>query len=293
MTLSFTDFTRHCQSRLETLFNLYLDTSSNTPLQKAMHYAVLNGGKRIRPLLVYATGQALDAPLENIDLPACAVELIHSYSLIHDDLPAMDNADFRRGKPSCHRAFNEAIAILAGDALQPLAFEIIASHPARLSAEKRLQMINVLCHASGLHGMAAGQALDIAGIASLEALQHMHQLKTGALIEASIQLGLLAAEIAIDKETEALFNTFGKTIGLAFQIQDDLLDIESNMNITGKPQGIDYLNNKITYPTLLGLETTRTQIDTLFKHALEILKPLGSRAALLSELAQKLFERRK
>ena len=194
MTLSFTDFTENCHSRIHAFLDRYLPISSHEPLQHAMRYAVLNGGKRIRPLLVYAVGYAIDAPVDNLDLPASAVELIHSYSLIHDDLPAMDNADFRRGKPSCHRAFNEAIAILAGDALQPLAFEMIASHPADLSIEKRLHMIQILCHASGLNGMARGQAQDIAGVHSLEALQEMHLLKTGALIEASIQLGLLASK---------------------------------------------------------------------------------------------------
>ena len=203
MNSSLTDLVETCQARITGLFDFYLQKKiSQAPaLQHAMYYSVSNGGKYLRPLLVYATGAIFDAPLENLDIPAVAVELIHSYSLIHDDLPAMDNADLRRGKPACHKAFSEAMAILAGDALQPLAYEIIARHPAPLNIEQRLEMIYQLSHASGLEGMAAGQALDIIGVDSLQALEHMYALKTGALFETSVKLGMIAANV---KEHSAL-----------------------------------------------------------------------------------------
>ncbi len=197
MNSSLTHLIETCQSRITGLFDFYLQKKiSQAPaLQHAMYYSVSNGGKYLRPLLVYATGSIFDVPLEHLDIPACAVELIHSYSLIHDDLPAMDNADLRRGKPACHKAFTEAMAILAGDALQPLAYEIIANHPAQLSVEQRLEMIYRLSHASGLEGMAAGQALDIIGVDSLPALEHMYALKTGALFVTSVKLGMVAANV--------------------------------------------------------------------------------------------------
>lgn len=294
MTLSINDLLTLCQQRTDQFIHLYLqkmNTPANT-LKEAMSYTLANGGKRIRPLLVYATGYYLDVEWECLDVPACAIELIHSYSLIHDDLPAMDNADLRRGKPSCHKAFNEALAILAGDALQPLAFEIIASHPASLNTEQRIAMIYHLCHASGLKGMAAGQALDIQGIQTIEELIQMYSLKTGALISTSVKLGLIASHIS-NPEIHNKLEQFAATIGLAFQIQDDLLDIDSHAEIMGKPQGLDLMNQKNTYPLLVGIDKAHAKIQSLFAIALNILDSLGERAHILREVAYFLLQRKK
>lgn len=287
--MNLTELIQTSQTRIEKLFNYYLkDTHCPTPtLQEAMAYAVLNGGKRIRPLLVYATGYAFDAPLENCDVAACAIEFIHAYSLVHDDLPAMDNSDLRRGKPSCHKAFNEALAILAGDALQPLAFEVIASHKAKLSAEQRITMIKILSHASGMDGMVAGQTLDLAGTG---ALLEMYNLKTGALLTASVTLGATAAHVTSPRILNAL-KKYAENIGLAFQIQDDLLDFE-NAATTGKPQGLDAANEKKTYPILFGIEKTREQIEELFTDALNAIEFIGEKAELLREIAQHLMHRK-
>lgn len=292
--MNLADLITTSQGRLENLFHTYL-TEKQYPaptLQKAMSYAVMNGGKRIRPLLVYLSGYALNAPMENLDPAACAIELIHAYSLVHDDLPAMDNSDLRRGNPACHKAFNEAIAILAGDALQPLAFEIITQHPAKLSAEQRLQMIQTLCSASGIAGMAAGQMLDLAGVHSLESLTHMYQLKTGALLAACVKLGAIAANNQNPSFDSAL-ETYAQSIGLAFQIQDDLLDIESSTEDLGKPQGIDVINEKVTYPTLIGVEACRQKVKHLFDSALDAIQILGPKSQMLSEFAHLLLKRRK
>ena len=201
----------------------------------------------------------------------------------------MDNADLRRGKPSCHKAFTEAIAILAGDALQPLAFEIIASHPAKLTAEKRIAMIHILSEASGLNGMAAGQALDITGVNSLDTLTKMYQLKTGKLLTAAVRLG----ELASDHHTAPTLEKFAENIGFAFQLQDDLLDIESETHLLGKPQGIDAINHKKTYPAFIGIEKTREKIQEFFTGALAALEPLDEKADLLRELAHYLLQRKK
>lgn len=277
-----------CQTRTEKLFNHYLNESPAPQLEKAMTYSVRNGGKRIRPLLVYAAGLTLNGSLDALDAPACAIEFIHAYSLIHDDLPAMDNADLRRGKPSCHKAYNEALAILAGDALQPLAFEVIASHPAPLTTEQRLTMIKILSHAAGFKGMAAGQTLDIEGTTSLN---EMYNLKTGALLVASAQLGAIAANTQNPDILYAL-KKYAENVGLAFQVQDDLLDFESPEN-TGKPQGLDATNKKNTYPTLIGIEETQKMVQTLFSNALSALNILGEKANILRELAHYLMQRKK
>jgi geranylgeranyl pyrophosphate synthase len=293
MILSIHDLLNMSQQRIEKLFNLYLQNKDSPAsyLKEAMFYAVSNGGKRIRPLLVYATGHYLNVEWESLDIPACAVELIHSYSLIHDDLPAMDNADLRRGKPACHKAYNEAIAILAGDALQPLAFEIIASHPAKLNSDQRIAMITQLCHASGLNGMAAGQALDINGVHTTEQLIEMYQLKTGALLNTSVRLAMIASHTG-DLQQRTALNHFADNIGLGFQIQDDLLDIE-NAEIIGKPKGLDVINNKITYPYLVGVEPARLKIKSLFEKALQSIDMLDEKANILRELACFLLQRKK
>jgi farnesyl diphosphate synthase len=288
------DFVTEAQSRLDHIFRHYLieQTHSAAKLQESMAYAVLNGGKRIRPLLVYLTGYALDAIWENMDPAASAVELIHVYSLIHDDLPAMDNSDLRRGKPTCHKIYGDAIAILAGDTLQSLAFEILATHSTTLNPKQRLNMIQKLSLASGIHGMAAGQALDLSGMTTLESLTQMYQLKTGALLTASVLLGAIAANNENPQLLTAL-ETFAKNIGLAFQIQDDLLDIEGTVQLTGKPQGIDLVNEKITYPSLIGIDKSRQAIQTLFKEALGAIECLGPKGQLLHDFANYLLQRQK
>jgi geranylgeranyl pyrophosphate synthase len=228
-------------------------------LHLAMRYAVLGGGKRIRPALVYACGSALGAPLEALDPPAAAIELVHAYSLVHDDLPAMDDDDFRRGRPTCHRAFDEATAILAGDALQALAFGVLAG--AALPARTRAAMCEALARAAGTAGMAGGQALDLAATATeldAEGVERMHRLKTGALIAAALHLGALAAdaEAALIERLER----FGHRLGLAFQIRDDLLDEEGDPDRAGKRLGKDRAAGKRTFPAVLGREGARMRL---------------------------------
>jgi|SRR5579872_436282 len=290
MTLN--DFVTHSYSRLELILKEHLidNPSPALTLQKAVEYATLNGGKRIRPLLVYLIGKMLGASWENLDPPACAIEFIHIYSLIHDDLPAMDNSDLRRGKPSCHKAFNEATAILAGDALQPLAFEIITQHPAPLTPQQRLDMVKILSQASGIHGMAAGQMLDIEKISSIDSLTQMYRLKTGALLNAAVKLGAISAGVS-DPEIINSLLVFAENIGLAFQIQDDLLDIEGASHIIGKPQGIDQANQKVTHLSLFGIEKSRKKIEMLFDTAIDSLNFLGEKSELLCEFATLLMQR--
>lgn len=280
-------FITAARARTEATLKHYLiqPTDAST-LQNAMQYAVLNEGKRLRPLLVYLTGDLLGAPLESLDAPAAAIELIHAYSLIHDDLPAMDNADLRRGKPSCHIAFSEGTAILAGDALQPLAFEILAQHPADLTPEQRLKMISILSHVSGIQGMAAGQMLDLEGTTTLADLTRMYQLKTGALLNASITLGAIAAHC-----DPKILQPFAEHFGLAFQIQDDLLDIESTTTQLGKSSGIDQRNAKVTYPSLIGIEASRQKVQSLFEQALDTLDFARERSDLLRTFTQQLIAR--
>jgi farnesyl diphosphate synthase len=260
-----------------------------TELHRAMRYAVLGGGKRLRPLLVYATGRAFGAPIERLDSSAAAVEIIHAYSLVHDDLPAMDDDDLRRGRPTCHVAFGEAMAILAGDALQALAFEVLANDPLLATdAPRHLAMLRTLALACGSHGMAGGQAFDLAAVGkALDAneLERMHVHKTGALIRASVRLGALAAGCS-DDDVLAALEQYGHCIGLAFQIRDDLLDIEADTNQLGKTAGKDVAANKPTYPAILGIETSRAELAALTARALEALEPLGARAAALRDLAR-------
>ncbi len=244
-----------------------------------MRYSALAGGKYIRPLLVYSTGEALGASPVQLDAPACAVELIHAYSLVHDDLPAMDNDDLRRGKPTCHIAYGEATAILAGDALQALAFKILAedethggSAETEISPQTRVEMIRSLAAASGSPGMASGQAIDLESEGKqlgLGELETMHSLKTGALIRASVRLGALAAGAGRD-QLDAL-DEYARCIGLAFQIQDDILDIEGDTKTLGKPQGSDIDRKKSTYPSLLGLEEARNRARATHEKAVSAL----------------------
>lgn len=270
------------------------DGSEPADLVRAMRYAVLGGGKRLRPLLVYAAGAALGASLEALDAPACAVELIHAYSLVHDDLPSMDDDALRRGRPTCHIAFGEATAILAGDALQALAFEILASQtmPA-IGAELRLEMLRTLGAACGAHGMAGGQAMDLAAVGrtlDLPALERMHAHKTGALICASVRLGALSAGCAEVAMLDAL-ERYGHAIGLAFQVRDDILDVEGETPALGKTAGKDAASAKPTFPSVLGMDASRAHLRELVDAALVALEPLRARAAPLGELARYVAER--
>jgi farnesyl diphosphate synthase len=261
-------------------------------LRAAMRHAALLGGKRIRPLLVYATGHLLDAGDDALDAPAAAVELIHAYSLVHDDLPAMDDDALRRGQPTVHVAFDEATAILAGDALQTLAFQRLAESP--LPGEARIDMVRELALAAGADGMCGGQALDIdatgrGGDISLDALRRLHAMKTGALLRCAVRLGAIAG--AADREARTALDRYADALGLAFQIRDDLLDIESDSATLGKTAGKDLAQNKATFPALLGVDASRTALAGLADDMRAALAPFGERAALLNALARNVIER--
>ncbi|HEY6943101.1 farnesyl diphosphate synthase [Dokdonella sp.] len=258
-------------------------------LHRAMRYAVLGGGKRLRPLLVYATGIAFGATPDRLDASAAAVEIIHAYSLVHDDLPAMDDDDLRRGRPTCHIVFGEAMAILAGDALQALAFEVLANDPA-LAADpaNHLAMLRALAGACGSHGMAGGQAFDLAAVGhalGAAELERMHVHKTGALIRASVRLGALAAGVRDASALDAL-ETYGHAIGLAFQIRDDLLDIEADTAQLGKTAGKDVAANKPTYPAILGVDASRAELELLTARAIGAVERLDARVDALRDLAR-------
>lgn len=248
-----------------------------------MRYATLDGGKRLRACLVYMTGDALGADAESMDAPAAAVELIHAYSLVHDDLPCMDDDDLRRGKPSCHKAWNEATAMLVGDALQTLAFGILAAsrHP------NTVNMVLTLAQASGSQGMAGGQALDLAAIGKtldIDALREIHTLKTGALISAAVTLGAQAADID-DAAIHKHLNEYSSSIGLGFQIRDDILDIEGDTDTLGKQTGSDAVLDKPTYPILLGMSAAKQAAEQAREHALAALDKLDADTRQLAALA--------
>jgi geranylgeranyl diphosphate synthase type II len=286
-----------CQRRVDVALESLLATP-HTELQRlyqAMRYSVINGGKRVRPLLVYAACEALGGEAERADGAACAVELIHAYSLVHDDLPAMDDDDLRRGQPTTHKAFDEASAILAGDGLQSLAFEVLADARRNpQSAELRLAMIDCLARAAGPAGMVGGQAIDLGSVGRTldqSALETMHRYKTGALIEASVRLGALASGDADERALKAL-HAYAQAIGLAFQVQDDILDVESDTATLGKTQGKDQANHKPTYPALLGLDAAKAYALELRDQALHALRPFDHAAEPLRELARYIVERR-
>ncbi|MBC3957301.1 polyprenyl synthetase family protein [Pseudomonas triticifolii] len=266
-----------------------------TRLYDAMRYSVMNGGKRVRPLLAYAACEALGGVAEDANGAACAVELIHAYSLVHDDLPAMDDDDLRRGQPTTHKAFDEACAILAGDGLQSLAFTaLLAPHLTTRDAETRLQMVSALAVAAGPAGMVGGQAIDLGSVGlklDQAALEYMHRHKTGALIEASVRLGALASGRADQTQLDAL-QVYARAVGLAFQVQDDILDVESDTATLGKRQGADIARDKPTYPALLGLDAAKGYALELRDQALAALEPFGDAAQPLRELARYIVERR-
>jgi len=279
------------RARVEQALDYWLPEPETHParLHQAMRYSALAGGKRMRPIMVFATGQAVGAELSQLEGPACAVECIHAYSLIHDDLPAMDDDDLRRGQPTCHKAFDEATAILAGDALQTLAFHILAhDRTGTQNCRARLRMIEALSLASGSRGMVGGQAIDLAATGQqldIAQLEDMHIHKTGALIRASVQLGALAAG-PVDEELLQQLDHYGKCVGLAFQIRDDILDVEGNTEALGKSQGSDQRQDKATYPALIGMAEARETADRLIEDALESLSALDQRADVLRGIAE-------
>ncbi|MBI3344568.1 MAG: (2E,6E)-farnesyl diphosphate synthase [Gammaproteobacteria bacterium] len=285
------------QHRVEQALEQRLPAVQRRPaaLHQAMRYAVLGGGKHLRPILVYASGACLGAELESLDAPACAVEMIHAYSLVHDDLPAMDNDDLRRGKPTCHKVFGEATAILAGNALLTLAFQILAQAPTlTVSAATRLKMIGILAEACGSHGLAGGQEMDLAAVGktlSLAELEHMHHHKTGALIRASVLLGAWCAA-EFDSALLERLDRYAQATGLAFQIRDDILDEEGDTATLGKTQGADRARNKPTYPAIVGMAEAKRMADEQRDIALASIKDLDPRADSLRWIADYIVERR-
>ena len=294
--MSFAERLAEYQARVEAALDRWLPSATEKPeaLHEAIRYAVFGGGKRVRPVLVYAAGEAFNAEPAVLDGCACAVEMIHTYSLIHDDLPSMDDDDLRRGRLTCHKAYDEATAILAGDALQALAFQVLAQDPGiRVSAEQRLKMVHTLALAAGPGGMTGGQAIDLDAedkTLSLEELQTMHSRKTGALIRASVELGALCAG-AVDGQQFHNVSRYADCIGLAFQIHDDVLDIESDTETLGKPQGSDLERNKSTYPNLLGLDGAKRAARDKLDEALEHLSEFDEKADMLRRLATYIVER--
>lgn len=286
---------QRCQTHLKTQLQQYLPYLEDPAVLAAMHYSCLNGGKRLRPLFVYTVGDMFDTPWENLDALACAIEFIHTYSLIHDDLPAMDNDDLRRGKPTCHKAYGEANAILAGDGLLTLAFDLLShdEHFPHLSAHSLLKIIQIIAKAAGIDGMVKGQALDMEAQRcniTLNELLEMHQLKTGSLISASVECAAIATNHA-NLEQIASLKEFGFNIGLAFQIQDDILDTLGNSETMGKMTGQDIKQNKSTFVTLLGLDSAKMHAQNYYNKALNALVPFGAQAEPLRALSQYVIER--
>ena len=285
------------QQRVNASLDRWLPPADVNPmrLHRAMRYAVLAPGKRVRPILVYATAAALGIELERVDGAASAVEIIHAYSLIHDDLPAMDDDDLRRGRPTCHREFDEATAILAGDALQALAFYILSHDPAMTdNSAARLQMVEKLSLFSGSRGMAGGQAIDLAAVGktlNIAELETMHIHKTGALIRTCIQLSALSTD-QLDKQHFQALDSYAKCIGLSFQVQDDILDVIGDTATLGKTQGADSALNKPTFPSIIGLEASQEKAQELHQNALRALSIFGEEADILRYISAWFVERK-
>jgi geranylgeranyl pyrophosphate synthase len=285
------------RARTEAALAARLPRSDQTPerLHAAMRYSVLGGGKRVRPILLLATARALGLAEEQVEAAACALELVHVYSLVHDDLPSMDDDDLRRGRPTCHKAYDEATALLVGDALQSLAFELLASDPA-LPADPaiRVRLVALLSRAVGSLGMAGGQAIDLQSEGrrlAVAQIEEMHSLKTGALIRASVMMGAACAPALEPPLAQALAG-FAAPIGLAFQIQDDLLDVLSDTATLGKAAGADQERGKSTYPAILGVAASQEQVRRLHGEAMESLAPFGTRADALRGVTDWLLARR-
>ena len=284
------------KQRVDSALEHWLPPAELNPrmLHQAMRYAVLGSGKRVRPVLVYATASALDIPLERVDGIAAAIEIIHAYSLIHDDLPAMDDDDLRRGRPTCHIKFDEATAILAGDALQSLAFYILSHDPQMTpDVNKRMQMIEILALYSGSRGMAGGQAIDLASVGksiNITELETMHIHKTGALIRTCIQMAALSGDDVSNDQFNAL-DSYAKKIGLSFQVQDDILDVIGDTETLGKPQGSDAHLDKPTFPSIIGLPAAREKAQELHQQALAALEDFPPKADILRTISHWFVER--
>nr|WP_271272929.1 farnesyl diphosphate synthase [Aliamphritea hakodatensis] len=282
------------RSRVDQALEQHMASQTAAPLlQEAMRYSLFNGGKRVRPLLVYMANQLLAGNLDAADNAACAIECVHSYSLVHDDLPAMDDDDLRRGKPTCHIQFDEATAILAGDALQALAFELLSKPAELFGPATQLQMLASLARGSGAMGMVAGQSIDLSHVGkmmTLDELENMHRHKTGALICSSIEMGALSSGNATTEDLQAL-DTFARHIGLAFQVKDDILDIEGDTQTLGKPQGSDTEQDKPTYPALLGMAGAKQKLALLNEQAHASIQSYGDAAQPLHWLADYIVER--
>ncbi|HWK74386.1 MAG TPA: farnesyl diphosphate synthase [Povalibacter sp.] len=285
------------QTRVEVELAARLPPAEAHPvrLHQALRYSVLNGGKRVRPALVYATARSLGLDESMVDGAACAVEFIHAYSLVHDDLPAMDNDDLRRGRPTCHKAYDEATAILVGDSLQVLAFQVLATGTGLpRDPSVRLRLVELLAAGSGTAGMAGGQAIDLAAqgrTLSAAEIDEMHARKTGALIRASVLMAARCRE-DLDPRIHQALDRYAVDIGLAFQIQDDLLDVEGDAQLLGKATGADKANDKPTYPAVIGVEASRRRMQELHASALDALRTLGAAAAPLASLSDWLVLRR-
>ncbi len=291
---AFTQSWENYQQRIESALDQRLSypdggTGGTDKLHQALRYCSLGGGKRLRGMLVFVVGEQFGVERSVLDVPACAVELIHAYSLVHDDLPCMDDDDLRRGRPSCHKAFDQATALLAGDAAQTLAFELLASDGAlKISDSQKVSLIATLSKAVGTSGMAGGQSLDMEAtkqVLSMEAMQKMHEMKTGALIRASCQMGGLCSP-QITKDQLLLLERYGRAIGLAFQVQDDILDATSDTETLGKTAGVDEKLHKSTYISLMGLQQAKDTCAQLCDEAVELAGLLGDNQGMLENLAQ-------
>lgn len=294
MNPDFLAWSGNLQARIETTLSRLLPDPQHAPptLHAAMHYATLGGGKRVRPLLAFAAGEVVGADPARVEIAASAVELIHAYSLVHDDLPCMDNDMLRRGKPTCHVEYGEATALLAGDSLQSLAFELLTTHTLSDTPERQLEMVKLLANAAGSRGMAGGQAIDLASVGqtlTLPELEFMHIHKTGALIRASVLLGTYCGN-TLDDTALAKLDHYAKCVGLAFQVVDDILDAEAPTATLGKTAGKDAENNKPTYVTLMGSARAKTFAAELHKDALDSLAGFDS-AQRLRELADFIVQR--
>ena len=294
--MEISQFQSEVHQRTERLLSEQVDKLPEhaTTLKQAMRYALLVGGKRMRPFLLYATGDMLGAQPQDLDGSALALEAIHAYSLVHDDLPAMDNDDFRRGHPTCHIQFDEATAILAGDALQTFAFDLLANFPmSEFAEDKRIALIRIISKASGYNGMCGGQAMDLAATnntISQQQLEDLHLKKTGALLVAAVDM---AAEVSpeLPSACRLLLLDYARSIGLAFQVQDDILDVTGNSATLGKPQGSDEANNKSTYPAMLGLEGAQAYLHKLHEQALQALRTLPYNTQVLETFTDFIIHR--
>lgn len=285
----FKDWAGQIQQRTESALDTFLPATEIAPskLHQAMRYSVMGGGKRVRALLAHAAGELCNAKAHTVDAAACAVELIHAYSLVHDDMPCMDDDDLRRGKPSCHKQFDDATALLVGDALQSLAFQLLSQSGLCSQHQRQLEMVNLLAVASGSRGMAGGQAIDLASVGqslNQSELEYMHIHKTGALIRAAALLGAYCAEDAAPEKLKAI-DHYAQSIGLAFQVVDDILDTEADTATLGKTAGKDAESNKPTYVTILGLHRAKALAKELYDNAISHVSSYGNDAQRLVQLA--------